>query len=112
MDDKELYDATRGWWYRIREKCSKCKYILSVRDDLVLEVYEVIKWLDEGVRTFNCVHDENEWISNSDERREFVGKIAEDSIRKKYINKSIKKIKKRSERPYVIEKKIIESEEN
>jgi len=86
MSSLELYEATRGYWRVNVENAKKIDYVLSVYDGMVLEVYEVATWLP-ALSTFS-----NRKTSNPEdlkERYEFVGKIADDKIRNKYINKSV-----------------------
>lgn len=83
MTDIELYDATRGVW-RIGEDREKAEYAFAVFDGIVHEVYKVTAWFQAG-NTFNTrgsfAHQEMRW--------EFVGQKAEESIRSKYIMKSV-----------------------
>jgi hypothetical protein len=90
MTDIELYDATRGVW-RIGEDREKVKYAFAVFDGIVHEVYKVIAWLQAG-STFNTRgsldYERNRW--------EFVGQKAEETIRSKYIRKSVEHYLSRS----------------
>ncbi|MEK5037066.1 LEM-3-like GIY-YIG domain-containing protein [Sporosarcina sp. FSL K6-3457] len=90
MTDIELYDATRGVW-KIGENREKAKYALAVFDGIVHEVYEVIAWFQAG-STFNTRGS----LDEDKKRWEFVGKKAEESIRSKYIRKSVEHYHSRS----------------
>lgn len=82
MTDIELYDATRGIW-RIGNDREKVQYAFAVFDGIVHEVYKVLAWFQAG-STFNTrgsLDDIDRW--------EFVGQKAEESIRSKYIGKSV-----------------------
>lgn len=83
MTPIELYDATRGVW-RIGHDREKAEYAFAIFDGIVHEVYKVLAWFQAG-STFNTrgsMEDErNRW--------EFVGQIAEESLRSKYIGKSV-----------------------
>ncbi|MCM3325043.1 LEM-3-like GIY-YIG domain-containing protein [Cytobacillus kochii] len=83
MTDIELYDATRGGW-RIGNDREKAKYAFAVFDGIVHEVYKVIAWFQAG-STFNTRGS----LDNEITRWEFVGQKAEESIRSKYIKKSV-----------------------
>lgn len=81
MTAQQLYDSTRASWI-VGTKRDKTKYAIASYRGLVREVYEIEKWQPNGVR----------W--------EFVGKIAEDSIRDKYLNQSLENyIKKGGQNP-------------
>ncbi len=87
MKPHEVYDITRGVWKIDLNKAKKYKYALAIYDSVVIEVYEMIEWFEKG-STFNCKAEELKKYEGK--RYEFVGKIADDKIRNKYINKSIK----------------------
>ncbi|OEH91104.1 LEM-3-like GIY-YIG domain-containing protein [Bacillus solimangrovi] len=82
MTDIELYDSTRGIW-RIGDDREKVEYAFSVFDGIVHEVYKVIAWFPAG-STFNT-----RGTLENEKRWEFVGQKAEESIRSKYIGKSV-----------------------
>ncbi|MCA1025025.1 hypothetical protein LCM23_02905 [Cytobacillus kochii] len=82
MTDVELYDATRGMW-RIGDDREKASYVFAVFDGIVHEVYKILAWFPAG-STFNTrgsFDEESRW--------EFVGQIAEEEVRCKYIRKSV-----------------------
>ncbi len=81
MTAQQLYDATRASWI-VGTKRDRAKYAIASFRGLVREVYEIEKWQPNGGR----------W--------EFVGKIAEDKIRDKYLNQSLENyIKKGGRNP-------------
>jgi hypothetical protein len=82
MTPIELYDVTRGRW-RTGETRHKVKFAFSVYDGVVKEVYEILHWFPSGA-TMSTRKD-----APPPERWEFVGNIAESSIRDKYLNKSV-----------------------
>lgn len=86
MSSAELYDATRGYWPVDIERASQADYVFSVYRGRVLEVYEVIEWYPAGT-TFMATRENNGVVS--DDRFEFVGQIASQAIRKKYVDKSL-----------------------
>jgi len=83
MTDIELYDATRSAWVLGKDR-EKAKYVFSVFDGIVLEVYEVTAWFKAG-STYNSRGD----FRNEKSRWEFVGQKAEEIIRADYIGKSV-----------------------
>ncbi|WP_319549518.1 hypothetical protein [Desulfogranum marinum] len=82
MEPIELYDATRGRWV-IGPDRDKAQFALTVYKGVVKEVYEIKGWYTAGA-TFSTRTD-----APPEGRWEFVGNIAEQSIRDKYINKSV-----------------------
>ncbi len=79
----ELYDITRGRW-RIGSNRELAQYALSVYDGIVKEVYKIQAWFPAG-STFSTRTEKA-----PPGRWEFIGSIADDKIRKKYLNKSVK----------------------
>ncbi len=82
-DDEALYHATRHCWRVSYESVIRYDYVLAVIDSYVKEVYKVKQW--------NQVHIDDAWDIDVkvEGRFEFVGEVAEDSIRKKFIGKLI-----------------------
>ncbi len=82
MSDVELYDATRSAW-KLGERRDAARLAFSVFEGVVREVYQITGWMPRG-STFNTrragrgVEAEDRW--------EFVGVVAEDSVRKRYVN--------------------------
>lgn len=94
MSARELYEYTRGYWKRKIESVSPAKYALSVVFGEVKEVYKIDRWVpaseaDNVIREYNPVRHSN--------RIAFYGEVAPDSIRKKYIGKSVKDLYKNGE---------------
>jgi uncharacterized protein len=81
MTPTELYDATRASW-KLGELREKVKFALPVFEGVVREVYEITQWFRSG-STFN------NRFPRGDKRRdrwEFVGRVADDRIRNRYID--------------------------
>lgn len=86
MSDVELYDATRAAWKVSRRSAERVELACSVYQGVIREVYEVAHWLPEG----------STMVSHADRGRkvnpmrlEFVGRIAKEKTRKKYVGKSV-----------------------
>lgn len=78
---QKLYDSTRASWI-VGIKRDRAKYAIASYRGLVREVYEIEKWQPNG------------------DRWEFIGKVAEDKIRDKYLNQSLENyIKKGGQNP-------------
>jgi hypothetical protein len=85
MSESELYDATRSSWV-IGDRRESAQYAFAVYEGVVREVYKITKWLPGG-STFNTrwphepLEETNRW--------EFVGIIAEEELRQRYINRYV-----------------------
>ena len=94
MSEEALYEATRGIWKRRLESLVGTEYCLSVYKGEVVEVYQIEEWNPAGttpMKTRTILPD------RLDGRVEFIGKVAADSIRKKYIGRSVARLFKRGE---------------
>ncbi len=80
----ELYDATRQFW-RIGADREKVEYAFAVFDGTVQEVYKVISWHKAGT-TFSSR------TTTKEDRWEFIGQIANEEIRSKYLYKDVSAI--------------------
>lgn len=87
MSPMALYEATRGVWANI-PKDDTIKYAYATYGGLIMEVYEINGWLKAGSQEYFT-----RTVSRDPEskRFEFVGRIAEQAIRGKYVGKLIKK---------------------
>ncbi len=84
MTPAELYDATRGVW-KVGPRGSKVQLAFAVFEDVVREVYQVVDWLPAG-STFLTRHPQGEPLRG---RREFVGRVAPDEIRRRYVGRYV-----------------------
>ena len=84
MSDLELYECTRGYWKLNVDRARTAEYAAAVYEGVILEVYKIATWLPAG----------STYMDSRDTRKikgryEFVGTIAPERIREKYINKSV-----------------------
>jgi uncharacterized protein len=86
MTDVELYDATRGVWKVVGPRRDAARFALSVFEGIVREIYRISEWLPAG-STFN-VRQGGRGVRSS-RRWEFVGTIADDKIRRRYLNRYV-----------------------
>ncbi len=94
MSETELYDVTRGCWKRKIASVEKADYALAVVYGIVKEVYQIDKWLpaESEVREtipYNEVADAGRII--------FKGRVADEEIRKKYLDYSVTGLFKKGE---------------
>lgn len=80
MSAEELYNATRSSWRVSLNRANNVEYALSVYKGIVREVYLITAWQEADP----TAHEKNNG------RFEFIGNIAEDTIRNKYKLKSVK----------------------
>jgi uncharacterized protein len=86
MSKRELYDATRGVW-RLGERRHSAQFAAAVFEGVIREVYEIKSWHPAGTtsylkRTTTEVQRKG--------RVEFVGRIAPEKIRVKYVDRSVR----------------------
>lgn len=87
MNALELYEVTRGVW-RVGTRRNRAEYAMAVYQGIVLEVYRIKRWHPAGHLRYKTRH-------SSDVKRkgrwEFEGRVADDDIRRKYVNFSVGK---------------------
>ena len=86
MSAEALYDFTRGIWKRKIESVSVADYALSVVYGIVVEVYKIDHWMPASDTKFTARKVDPKKAA---ERIAFVGSVAEESVRKRYIGKSV-----------------------
>lgn len=85
MSALALYEATRGCWKINKQRVEQAEYVFSVYQGIVKEVYRIEKWLPAGSVPRATLPD----AETPTDRYEFLGTIAENEIREKYVEKSI-----------------------
>jgi len=94
MTPTELYDVTRHAW-PVSDRAGKVKYAFAVYDGIIREVYEISAWLDAG-STFRIKDPTGgEGVGG---KKEFIGRVAQDCIRKAYLYKSVAHYFKKGQR--------------
>lgn len=85
MSAEELYEATRGVW-RVSANRARAQYAMPVVRNRIIEVYEIQRWDPAGATPYR-----SRQLSANDMagRWEFVGRLASDDIRKRYIDRSV-----------------------
>lgn len=86
MSAQELYDATRSAWIA-NWKRHDAKYAMSVYGGIVREVYEIATWVRGG--TTMKFGDPDNRAKPSRDRWEFVGRVAEETVRRRYVGRSV-----------------------
>ena len=85
MTPAELYDATRSAW-KVGPKREEVELAMAVFEGVIREVYRVSAWLPSG-STFTHQHDG--LCVERPGRWEFVGTIAEERVRGRYVNRYV-----------------------
>lgn len=85
LTDVELYDATRSAW-KVGPRREKARYAFAVFEGVVREVYSITHWLPAG-STFNARYRGR--ATQREDRWEFVGTIAGEKLRGRYINRYV-----------------------
>lgn len=80
-----LYDATRAAWQVNLERAKDYPYVLAVQDGIVREVYKVAAWLPAG-----STQELDRTREHAPERCEFVGRIADELVRRRYRFRSVR----------------------
>ena len=87
IKESDLYDATRSAWKVGKRRREKAKLAFSVFEDVVREVYQIEGWFEAG-STFNGRF-EGGRAPRRARRWEFVGTIADERIRRRYVNRYV-----------------------
>ncbi|MBT4866155.1 MAG: hypothetical protein HON53_13715 [Planctomycetaceae bacterium] len=87
MPQIQLYDATRSSW-KVGPRRANAEYAFCVYGGIVRAVYRVAAWVPAGSTMMSPTYDHRE--HEAPDRFEFVGKLAAEDIRRKYVGKSIK----------------------
>lgn len=93
MTELELYEVTRGCWKVDVKRAEKADYAFCIYKGIIKEVYKIKEWLPAGSIPRPTLPD----AETPADRFEFVGEIAEENIRDKYIEKSIANLYRRGE---------------
>jgi hypothetical protein len=88
MNSGDLYDFTRGIWRLSLRTAGKAKYAFSVYGGVVKEVFEIDQWHPAGTTPYINQRFIDPILKD---RFEFVGRVADDNIRDKYIEKTLPK---------------------
>ena len=85
MTEDELYDATRSCW-KLGSRRNRAKYALAVFEGVVQEVYEIDGWHEGGTTPCRSgIHTK----PRTEGRWEFTGRKTEESVRSRYVGRSV-----------------------
>mgnify|MGYP000052286496 CR=1 FL=1 len=92
ISDIELYEITRGVWKVSGSRRESVEFVFSVYQGVVKEVYKVNSWCPALTTLYQTRTKKDITLNGEiemDGRWEFLGEVAEQNIRGKYINKSV-----------------------
>jgi hypothetical protein len=80
-----LYEATRGVWV-IGDRRQNARIAFAISDGIVREIYTINSWHPAGSTPYKTrTKDDVDYVG----RWEFIGEVAPEEIRKKYLDKSV-----------------------
>lgn len=85
MTAEELYEATRGVW-KVGPRCVNARYAFAVFEGVVREVYGIDSWHDAATTPYTT-RDASQLTTKG--RREFLGRVAEATIRDAHVGRSV-----------------------
>ena len=85
MTSEALYEATRGVW-RVGDKKDVVSFALAVASGVVKEVFSVKQWHPAGTTHYQTRPLRDVQVAG---RWEFTGAVAPDSVRSKYVGRSV-----------------------
>jgi len=85
MSPQALYEATRGVW-RIGDRRGSVHVAIAVAEGIVREIFTVDAWYAAGTTPYRTRLPSAVQIPG---RWEFVGKLASDNLRSKYVGQSV-----------------------
>ncbi len=87
MSSQEIYDQTRSAW-KVGPNRNKVELVFCIHDRIIREVYRPQTWVPGGSTKRAADHDGSRAIEA--DRYEFVGRIADERIRHKYLGKKVR----------------------
>ncbi len=86
INRNDLYEFTRGVWRIGVDRARTADYAFAVYQGVVKEVYEIDQWYPAGSTLYANRKILEEWKKG---RYEFLGKVAADEVRDKYVGKTL-----------------------
>lgn len=92
-NSEELYNAARGIWRMNRRRAERAKYFFAVFEGEIKEVYEIHQCIPATTETKAYWRNKERLQGRKpgphDGRSEFIGQLAADSVRTKYIGRRV-----------------------
>ena len=90
LSPEELYEWTRGVWRLNRRRVERIEYAFCVYQGFVVEVYQVDGWDPAGATPY-LSRDFPEELDMG-KRLEFSGEVAPAEIRRRYLDRSVRRV--------------------
>ena len=87
MSAEALYESTRGIWV-VGERRNRAKIAMAVYAGIVREVYEIESWHRAGTTRY-ATRDQSELAKHKSKRWEFIGAVASEPERSRYVGRSV-----------------------
>jgi hypothetical protein len=89
---EELRRCTSGIWRVSRARAGRARYAFAVYQGVIKEVYEIEKWIPASRDTLEYWREReraqgNDFSGTHEGRSEFVGDVAPEAIRDKYVGR-------------------------
>jgi len=94
-NDEDLYNCTRSMWRLNCHRAERAKYFLAVYDGIIREVYEIHQCIPATNETKaywrkrEREQGRNIPAASHDGRSEFLGQVASDEVRAKYVGRRV-----------------------
>lgn len=91
---EDLYQVTRSMWRVNRVRADRAQYAFTVYQGEIKEVYEVERWLPATEATKRYWRERenlqgDDFRDTHDGRSVFIGEVAPEAVRKKYVGKRL-----------------------
>lgn len=87
MSAIDLYESTRGIWV-VGERRNKAKFAMAVYAGIIREIYQIESWHPAGTTNY-VTRSQTELAVQNNKRWEFVGHVALEPYRTKYLGVSV-----------------------
>ena len=87
MSAESLYESTRGIWV-IGERRIRARFAMAVYAGIIREVYCIESWHPAGTTSY-ITRNQVELVAQKNKRWEFVGHVASEMFRSRYIGRSV-----------------------
>ncbi|NOS98989.1 MAG: hypothetical protein HOP25_11020 [Methylotenera sp.] len=87
MSAIDLYESTRGIWV-VGERRNKAKFAMAVYAGIIREIYQIESWHPAGTTSY-VTRSQTELAVQNNKRWEFVGHVALEPYRTKYLGVSV-----------------------
>ena len=90
----ELFKCTSGIWRVSRKRANKARYAFAVYKGVIKEVYEIKEWVPATQATLKWWRERehaqgNDFSGTHEGRSEFIGKVASDVVRDRFVGRRL-----------------------